>query len=57
LIETGWGTTQFGGMKSKTLQKVTVAVITYQDCRREYENVSYNQLCTYEDGKDACQVA
>lgn len=56
LIETGWGTTQFGGMKSKTLQKVTVTVITYRDCRRQYSNVSYSQLCTYGEGKDACQV-
>ncbi|XP_028045765.1 venom serine protease 34 isoform X2 [Monomorium pharaonis] len=51
----GWGTTQFGGTKSKTLQKGTVAVITYRECRRQYPNVSYSQLCTYEKGKDACQ--
>ncbi|KAL0124272.1 hypothetical protein PUN28_006255 [Cardiocondyla obscurior] len=51
----GWGTTEFGGMKSKTLQKITVTVITYPECRRQYPNVSYNQLCTYAKGKDACQ--
>ncbi|XP_024867062.1 venom serine protease 34-like [Temnothorax curvispinosus] len=51
----GWGTTQWTGMKSKTLQKVTVTVITYRECRRQYPNVSYSQLCTYAEGKDACQ--
>ncbi|XP_011879072.1 PREDICTED: venom serine protease 34-like [Vollenhovia emeryi] len=51
----GWGTTQFGGTKSTTLQKVTLTVITNRDCRREYPNVSYSQLCTYGRGKDACQ--
>ncbi|XP_011692172.1 PREDICTED: venom serine protease 34-like isoform X2 [Wasmannia auropunctata] len=51
----GWGTTQFGGMKSRTLQKITVTVITNRECRRQYSNVSYSQLCTYGEGKDACQ--
>ncbi|XP_039305379.1 venom serine protease 34 [Solenopsis invicta] len=51
----GWGTTQFGGMKSQTLQKVTVTVMTYRECRRQYPNASYSQLCTYGEGKDACQ--
>lgn len=53
---TGWGTTDFGGTKSNTLQKVTISVITNRDCRRTYQNLTYNHLCTYEEEKDACQV-
>ncbi|XP_029159495.1 venom serine protease 34-like [Nylanderia fulva] len=51
----GWGTTQFGGMKSKTLQKVILTVLTYQECRRRDPNLLYSQLCTYGEKKDACQ--
>lgn len=53
----GWGTTQFGGMKSKTLQEVTLTVITYRECNRWDPNLLYSQLCTYGEKKDACQVA
>lgn len=53
----GWGTTQFGGMKSKTLQEVMLTVITYRDCSRWDSNLLYSQLCTYGENKDACQVA
>lgn len=52
----GWGTTEFGGMKSDTLRKVMLSVISYRDCRRSYPNLSHGQLCTYGRGKDACQV-
>nr|XP_012221822.1 PREDICTED: venom serine protease 34-like isoform X1 [Linepithema humile] len=51
----GWGTTEFGGMKSSTLQKVMVSVITYRECHRYYPGLLYSQLCTYGEGKDACQ--
>ncbi|XP_014475331.1 PREDICTED: venom serine protease 34-like [Dinoponera quadriceps] len=51
----GWGTVEFGGMKSNTLQKVMLSVITNRDCRRTYENITFNQMCTYGEEKDACQ--
>ncbi|XP_032688479.1 venom serine protease 34-like [Odontomachus brunneus] len=51
----GWGTTEFGGMKSNTLQKVTLSVITNRDCRKSYQNLTYNQICTYGKNKDGCQ--
>ncbi|XP_025269824.1 venom serine protease 34 [Camponotus floridanus] len=51
----GWGTTEFGGMKSKTLQKVTLNVITNRDCRQSDPNLLYSQLCTSGEKKDACQ--
>ncbi|XP_072756479.1 venom serine protease 34 isoform X2 [Anoplolepis gracilipes] len=51
----GWGTTQLGGMKSKTLQEVTLTVITNRECRRWEPNLLYSQLCTYGEKKDACQ--
>lgn len=44
-------------MKSKTLQKVTLNVITNRDCRRWDPDLLYSQLCTYGEKKDACQVA
>lgn len=56
LIEIGWGTTEFGGVKSNTLQKVTLSVITYRECHRYYPDLLYSQLCTYGKEKDACQV-
>ncbi|KAL6441135.1 hypothetical protein ACFW04_003452 [Cataglyphis niger] len=51
----GWGTTQFGGMKSKTLQEVMLTVITYRECSRWDSNLLYSQICTYGENKDACQ--
>ncbi|EFN78606.1 venom serine protease 34 [Harpegnathos saltator] len=51
----GWGTTEFGGMKSNTLQKVMLSVITNRDCRRSYQNLTHSQICTYGEKKDACQ--
>ncbi|XP_011064618.1 PREDICTED: venom serine protease 34-like [Acromyrmex echinatior] len=55
LIETGWGLTEFSGMKSNTLQKVTITVITNRQCRQQYPGISNNHICTYAEGKDACQ--
>ncbi|XP_018378020.1 PREDICTED: venom serine protease 34-like [Trachymyrmex cornetzi] len=51
----GWGLTEFTGMKSKTLQKVTVTVITNRQCRQQYPGILNNHICTYAEGKDACQ--
>lgn len=45
----GWGTIQFGGELSKTLQTVTVYVLPESKCKP-------TELCTEaSDGKDACQ--
>ncbi|KAG5308496.1 SP34 protease, partial [Acromyrmex insinuator] len=51
----GWGLTEFSGMKSNTLQKVTITVITNRQCRQQYPGISNNHICTYAEGKDACQ--
>ncbi|XP_076243634.1 venom serine protease 34-like [Calliopsis andreniformis] len=52
----GWGTTEFAGAKSDTLQEATVNVITNEECSEIYRNLNRNQLCTYAPGKDACQM-
>lgn len=52
----GWGTTDFGGPPSDILQKVTVSVLTNQQCSKIYPNVTTNQICTYAEGKDSCQM-
>ncbi|XP_018398771.1 PREDICTED: venom serine protease 34-like [Cyphomyrmex costatus] len=51
----GWGLTNYSQMKSNVLQKVTVAVITNQECRKEYPTITNDHICTYTEGKDACQ--
>lgn len=55
-VKLGWGTTDFAEGRSNVLQKISVSVITNKDCRNTYRNVGSRQLCTLEDGKDACQV-
>ncbi|KAL2749493.1 venom serine protease-like [Vespula maculifrons] len=51
----GWGTTSFNGAKSKVLMKVNLHVITQKKCSQQYLNITSNQICTYDKGKDACQ--
>ncbi|CAK9830266.1 Venom serine protease 34 [Anthophora retusa] len=52
----GWGSTDFGGAPSDILQKVTLSVLTNLQCSRFYGNVTADQICTYADGKDSCQM-
>lgn len=56
IIFAGWGTTSFGGPKSEVLMKVNLHVITQKKCNQKYSNITSNQICTYDEGKDACQV-
>ncbi|KAI4500529.1 hypothetical protein M0802_004491 [Mischocyttarus mexicanus] len=51
----GWGTTEFGGPKSDVLMKVDLKVISGRACLSFYQNLTQDQLCTYNEGKDACQ--
>ncbi|XP_053980748.1 venom serine protease 34-like [Hylaeus volcanicus] len=54
----GWGSTDFGGPPSSTLQKVTVSVITNLECSAIYPTININRdtICTYGKGKDGCQM-
>ncbi|KOC70082.1 Venom serine protease 34, partial [Habropoda laboriosa] len=52
----GWGSTEFGGAPSDILQKVTLSVLTHLQCSKFYGNVSTDQICTYAEGKDSCQM-
>lgn len=52
----GWGTTSFGGPPSDILQKVTVSVLTNLQCSKFYPDLTPQQICTYAEDKDACQV-
>nr|CAD7197623.1 unnamed protein product [Timema douglasi] len=52
----GWGTLQFGGEVPTQLQKVGLQVISYQQCLSYYNSgITQSQMCTYTQGKDACQ--
>lgn len=52
----GWGATEFGGAVSTTLQQVQMSVMTNLQCKKNYPQVSVDQLCTFEKGKDSCAV-
>jgi len=53
----GWGLTEFTGPKSDYLQAVNVTVVSNEQCQQQYPNdqIFPTNLCTYGDGKDACQ--
>lgn len=52
----GWGTTEYAGVMSTTLKKVTLKVVPNSDCSQALrENVYDNQMCTFTKGKDTCQ--
>ncbi|XP_076628671.1 venom serine protease 34 [Colletes latitarsis] len=52
----GWGTTEFAGPPSDTLQKATLSVLTNLECSESYKNLTSDQFCTYAEGKDDCQM-
>lgn len=53
----GWGTLDFSGPKSNTLQSVNLTVISNTECREKVTNnpIYSTQICTFAPGKDACQ--
>lgn len=53
----GWGTQEFAGPRSDTLQKVQVNVIPTQECQYLEPNyaLTSSQMCTYGYRKDSCQ--
>ncbi|XP_046387198.1 venom serine protease-like [Ischnura elegans] len=52
----GWGTTSFGGEESNVLREAFLSVVGIQECSEAYKgNVGYRQICTFEEGSDACQ--
>lgn len=55
-ILAGWGTTEFGGPKSKTLQEVDISITTDARCQQDHPTADSTVLCTYADDKDSCQV-
>ncbi|XP_069676163.1 venom serine protease 34-like [Periplaneta americana] len=56
VVALGWGVTKFEGVNSNVLQKVGLTVVNDRDCFRMYQGMtSSDQICTYAQGKDACQ--
>lgn len=53
----GWGTLEFSGIKSNTLQAVNLTVISNSECssRSTSKPIFNSQICTYTPGKDSCQ--
>merc|ERR1711915_813130 len=54
---TGWGTTTWQGQDSSHLQEVELPIITNKKCSKDLKQytITDNMICTYLDGKDACQ--
>merc|ERR1712006_38726 len=56
---TGWGTTSEGGSLARVLQKVSVPVVSDDDCRDAYgsSQIADSMICAGLDagGKDSCQ--
>merc|ERR1712018_896011 len=56
---TGWGTTSEGGSLARVLQKVSVPVVSDEDCRDAYgsSQIADSMMCAGFDrgGKDSCQ--
>ncbi|KAK5647781.1 hypothetical protein RI129_002673 [Pyrocoelia pectoralis] len=57
VLALGWGTTEFTGPRAKELQKVNLTIVSNSKCQEELLNAKIfsSVLCTYGDGKDACQ--
>lgn len=53
----GWGTTEFSGPKSKTLQKVDLRTTSMARCKADNVNANENTICTFATDKDSCQVS
>ncbi|XP_050312534.1 venom serine protease 34-like [Anthonomus grandis grandis] len=52
----GWGQTEFSGPSSDVLLEATLQVLSNEDCANETgDTILDSELCTYADGKDACQ--
>merc|ERR1712018_1073747 len=55
----GWGTTSSGGSLASTLMKVSVPVVSDDDCRDAYgqSDITDSMICAglEEGGKDSCQ--
>jgi Trypsin len=47
----GWGTTEFGGPRSNTLQKVELDVISNVVCATQADNITSMIVCTQTPGK------
>lgn len=51
----GWGSIEFGGPKSKILQKVDLNTIPNAECAQSYPNLTPDMICTKTLDKDTCQ--
>ncbi|XP_055606906.1 venom serine protease-like isoform X2 [Uranotaenia lowii] len=55
----GWGTVDFGAPVSSVLMKVTLGVISYEQCRTMMATgnavLSQSQICTFAASRDTCQ--
>lgn len=56
-LHLGWGTTEFSGPKSDTLQAVNLSVVSNAQCAQDLSDnvIVQSQICTFAPGKDACQ--
>lgn len=60
-IAKGWGTTEYGGPRSKVLLQTNLNIVSIQECQSILDEGNGNiddltQYCTLTQNTDACQV-
>ena len=55
---TGYGSIWFGGPNSPTLKQVSMPILNRNKCQEYFTTfrLTDDMICTYQPGKDACQV-
>ena len=63
VLASGWGTTNPVAVgvdnmdsPSDTLREVSLTVLSTTECQKYNKGVTDNMICTYNPGKDTCQV-
>ncbi|KAL1512636.1 hypothetical protein ABEB36_002198 [Hypothenemus hampei] len=52
----GWGSFEFSGPSSNTLQQVKLNVISNEECENDVEEmIIFSEICTFTPEKDSCQ--
>ncbi|XP_065076544.1 venom serine protease-like isoform X2 [Ochlerotatus camptorhynchus] len=53
----GWGTMDFGAPASSVLRKVSLMVVSHEQCKLKMNSsgITLNQMCTFAEGRDTCQ--
>lgn len=56
IVAAGFGATEFAGPSSNVLKKVSLTVVSNDECNNTYGNINSGQICTFTKNADTCQV-